>query len=113
MKLYASALTFLVVGLALVAFAVVNAAVLYFAGVPRATLNITAPILGQTMTAKISGVPDPYVLGVNVVRAVLLLAIGLIGAKLIDTGLAELRERRREEALRRYYEEYGYQYQQY
>jgi hypothetical protein len=45
----------------------------------------------------------------------LLLALGLIGGKLIEVGLAEWRERRREEALHKYYEQYqyGYQYQQY
>ncbi|ACB40128.1 hypothetical protein [Pyrobaculum neutrophilum] len=104
------ALALIGAGAALVAFALANALYLYFSAVPKTALNVTAPLIGQV---KISGVPDPYHVGVGVLRGVLLLAIGLIGGKLIDTGLAELRERRREEALRRYYEQYGYQYQQY
>ncbi|RFA95263.1 hypothetical protein [Pyrobaculum aerophilum] len=113
MRPHLAAMAFLAAGIALVIFAVVNALLLYTAGVPKTTLNVTLPVLGQQVTAKISGVPDPYTLGVNAVRGILLLAIGLIGGKLIDTGLAEYRERRKEEAWRRYYEEYGYQYQQY
>ncbi|ABL89039.1 conserved hypothetical protein [Pyrobaculum islandicum DSM 4184] len=104
------AFVFIGVGVALVAFAIANAFLLYFTSVPKTTLNVTAPLIGQV---KISGMPDPYQVGVGVLRGVLLLAIGLIGGKLIDTGLTELREKRREEALRRYYEQYGYQYQQY
>ncbi len=110
MKPYITAVIFLAAGAALVVFAVVNALLLYTAGVPKTALNVTAPILGQL---KIQGVPDPYYLGIGVVRGVMLLVIGLIGAKLMEIGLAEWRERRREEALRRYYEQYGYQYQQY
>ena len=110
MKPYITAVIFLAAGAALVVFAVVNALLLYTAGVPKIALNMTAPILGQL---KIQGVPDPYYLGIGVVRGVMLLVIGLIGAKLMEIGLAEWRERRREEALRRYYEQYGYQYQQY
>ena len=113
MRSHLAAMAFLAAGIALVIFAVVNALLLYTAGVPKTTLDVTLPVLVQQVTAKISGVPDPYTLGVNAVRGILLLAIGLIGGKLIDTGLAEYRERRKEEAWRRYYEEYGYQYQQY
>jgi hypothetical protein len=112
MKPYIAALVLLAVGAVLVAFAVVNALLLYYAGVPKTALNVTAPLVGQL---KIQGVPDPYYVGVGVLRGVLLLALGLIGGKLIEVGLAEWRERRREEALRNYYEQYryGYQYQQY
>ena|GEM_PF-709781 len=113
MKPYITAVIFLAAGATLVVFAVVNALLLYTAGVPKIVLNMTAPILGQQVTLKIQGVPDPYYLGIGVVRGVMLLVIGLIGAKLMEIGLAEWRERRREEALRRYYEQYGYQYQQY
>jgi len=112
-KPYITAVIFLAAGATLVVFAVVNALLLYTAGVPKIVLNMTAPILGQQVTLKIQGVPDPYYLGIGVVRGVMLLVIGLIGAKLMEIGLAEWRERRREEALRRYYEQYGYQYQQY
>jgi hypothetical protein len=111
-KPYVVALILLVIGAVFVAFAVVNALLLYYAGVPKTALNVTAPLVGQL---KIQGVPDPYYVGVGVLRGVLLLALGLIGGKLIEVGLAEWRERRREEALRNYYEQYqyGYQYQQY
>jgi hypothetical protein len=112
-KPYITAVIFLAAGAALVVFAVVNALLLYTAGVPKIALNMTAPILGQQITLKIQGVPDPYYLGIGVVRGVMLLVIGLIGAKLMEIGLAEWRERRRDEALRRYYEQYEYQYQQY
>ena len=107
MKPYVVALILLVIGAVFVAFAVVNALLLYYAGVPKTTL-LVGPF-------KIQGVPDPYYVGVGVLRGVLLLAIGLIGGKLIEVGLAEWRERRREEALRNYCEQhqYGYQYQQY
>ncbi|MCI4447599.1 MAG: hypothetical protein JHC20_06810, partial [Pyrobaculum sp.] len=94
MKPYVTALVLLAVGTLLVAFAVVNALLLYYAGVPKTTLNVTA--------LKIQGVPDPYYVGVGVLRGVLLLALGLIGGKLIEIGLAEWRERSREEALRNY-----------
>jgi hypothetical protein len=106
-KPYVVALILLVIGAVFVAFAVVNALLLYYAGVPR-----TALLVGPL---KIQDVPDPYYVGVGVLRGVLLLALGLIGGKLIEVGLAEWRERRREEALRNYYEQYryGYQYQQY
>ena len=125
MKPFITAVIFLAAGAVLVVFAVVNALLLYTAEVPKTTLNVTAPALGQlkiqgiitlNLTApvlKIQGVPDPYYLGIGVVRGVVLLVIGLIGAKLMEIGLAEWRERRREEAVRRYYEQYGYQYQQY
>jgi len=106
------ALSLVAAGAALVAFAVVNALLLYFAGAPKVSLNITAPLLGQTITAKISGVPDPYAVGTAVARGVILLAIGLIGAKLLEVGLGELRRQREEETRRQYYEQY-YQYQQY
>jgi len=105
------ALSLLIAGAAFVTFAVVNALLLYFAGVPKASLNITAPLLGQTITAKISGVPDPYAVGTAVVRGVILLAIGLIGAKLLEVGLGELRRQREERSQTQYYE--YYQYQQY
>ena len=110
MKPFITAVIFLAAGAVLVAFAVVNALLLYTAGVPKTTLNVTVPVLGQL---KIQDVPDPYYVGVGVVRGVLLLALGLTGGKLIDVGLAEWRERRREEAVRRYYEQYGHQHQQY
>ena len=107
MRPYIAALVLLAVGAVFVAFAVVNALLLYYAEVPKTALNV-GPL-------KIQGVPDPYYVGVGVLRGVLLLALGLIGGKLIEVGLAEWRERRREETLRNYYEQYqyGYQYQQY
>lgn len=107
MRTYVTALVLLAVGSIFVAFAVVNALLLYYAGVPKTTL-LVGPF-------KIQDVPDPYYVGVGVLRGVLLLALGLIGGKLIEVGLAEWRERRREETLRNYYEQYpyGYQYQQY
>lgn len=107
-----SAIALLAVGSVLVAFAVGNAVWLYYGGIPRATLNVTLPILGQTVTAKISGMPDPYATALTAVRALLLLAIGLIGAKLISIGLAEWREEKREKVAQAYTEQY-YGYTQY
>lgn len=95
-------------GAALLVFAVVNAFLLYTAEVPKTSLRASLPLVGS---ANITGVPDPYVLGVNAVRGVILLAIGLIGAKLLEIGLRELRESKKEAALRQYYE--SYQYSQY
>ncbi|AFA38777.1 hypothetical protein Pogu_0750 [Pyrobaculum oguniense TE7] len=95
-------------GAALLAFAVVNAFLLYTAEVPKTTLRASLPLVGS---ANITGVPDPYVLGVNAVRGIILLAIGLIGAKLLEIGLKELRENQRESAWRQYHE--SYQYSQY
>jgi len=126
---YLTALIPLVAGGVLLIFAVVNALFLYFAEVPKTSLEaavslpdrINIPVAGFNLsitlpsqsTLRIQNVPDPYYIGVNVLRAVLLLAIGLIGAKLVEIGLSEWREQKREEALRAYYEQYGYQYQQY
>jgi hypothetical protein len=79
-KPYVVALILLVVGAVFVAFAVVNALLLYYAGVPRTALNVTVPLVGQL---KIQGIPDPYYVGVGVLRGVLLLALGLIGESLL------------------------------
>jgi hypothetical protein len=126
---YLTALIPLVAGGVLLIFAVVNALFLYFAEVPKTSLEAAVPLpdrinipvagfnlsitLPSQPTLRIQNVPDPYYIGVNVLRAVLLLAIGLIGAKLVEIGLSEWREQKREETLRAYYEQYGYQYQQY
>jgi hypothetical protein len=104
MRSYVASLVLLCAGAALVAFAVANALLLYASDVPRAPLNITSP-LGQL---RVQNAPDPYYLGVGILRGVLLLAIGVTGGKLIDSGLAELRERRRERAVSQYYEQYAY-----
>ncbi|MEZ0320014.1 MAG: hypothetical protein ABWK05_08510 [Pyrobaculum sp.] len=110
MRLVDTWLFLVAAGAALVAFSVVNLFLLYAAGVPKTNLNISAPLVG---TVKVSGFPDPYVVGVYVVRGVLLLAIGLVGAKLLEIGLAERREKAKERQRQQYYEQYGYYYQQY
>ena len=110
MRLAETWLFLVAVGAFLVAFAVVNLFLIYTAGVQKTNLNVSAPLVG---TARIAGVPDPYTVGIYAVRGVLLLAIGLIGAKLLEIGLVERREKKKERQWQQYYEQYGYQYQQY
>lgn len=103
MSKYFTPALLIAVGAAFVAFALINGVLLYFQDIPRTTLEINLPVLGQAVTAKISNVPDPYALGTTVARAVVLLALGLVGAKILEVGLAEWRIRRREAQWLEYY----------
>ncbi|MFN3804194.1 MAG: hypothetical protein ACK4SY_03975 [Pyrobaculum sp.] len=97
-------------GVALIAFAVAHAMLLYFAEIPKSSITAVLPILGQQTEVKIKDVPDPYYVGTVLVRAMLLLTIGVIGGKLLDTGITQWRESRREKMWQHYN---AYQQEQY
>jgi hypothetical protein len=56
--------------------------------------------------------PDPRAVAVAAVRALALIVLGLTGGKLLEIGLKERREVKRDRELQRYYQQYYY-YQQY
>ncbi|MGC8582673.1 MAG: hypothetical protein ACP5I3_02495 [Thermoproteus sp.] len=96
------------VGAALVAFAVAAAALLYLQKIPETTITVQTG-LGQL---NLGNMPDPRAVAAAAIRALALIAIGLTGGKLLEIGLKERREARRERELQRYYQQYYY-YQQY
>jgi hypothetical protein len=95
-------------GAALVAFAVVAAALLYLQKIPETTVTIETG-LGQL---RLGNMPDPRAVAVAAVRALALIVLGLTGGKLLEIGLKEKREVKRDRELQRYYQQYYY-YQQY
>ncbi len=92
-------------GAALVAFVVVAGALLYVAKIPTVTLTIQTK-LGPL---QIGDVPDPSAVAAAAVRALALLALGLTGGKLLEVGLKERREAKREAEAASYYQQYVYQ----
>ncbi|MEL9990322.1 MAG: hypothetical protein QXP98_01785 [Thermoproteus sp.] len=96
------AYTALGLGAALVAFVVIAGALLYISKIPTTTLTIDTK-LGPL---QIGDMPDPYAVAVAAVRALVLLALGLTGGKLLEVGLKELREVKRERAVQAYYQQY-------
>lgn len=89
-------------GAALVAFVVVAGALLYLEKIPTTTLTIQTK-LGPL---QLGDMPDPSAVAAAAVRALALLALGLTGGKLLEVGLKERREARRDAEARRYYQQY-------
>lgn len=100
---------FLGAGAALIAFAVAHVMLLYFTDIPKSSITAVLPILGQQTEVEIKDVPDPYYVGAVFVKAMLLLTIGILGGKLLDIGITQWREERREKA----WQSYVYQQEQY
>lgn len=95
-------------GAALVAFVIVAGALLYLEKIPTTTLTIQTK-LGPL---QLGDMPDPSAVAAAAVRALALLALGLTGGKLLEVGLKERREARRDAEARRYYQQYYEVYNQ-
>ncbi|MBP1449045.1 MAG: hypothetical protein JZD41_03375 [Thermoproteus sp.] len=98
----------LAAAVALLAFVVAEALAIFSAQIPKTTITVSTR-LGPL---QIGDMPDPYAVAASAVRALILLALGLTGAKLLEIGLTLRRRMRQEKALQQYYQQY-YQYQQY
>jgi len=103
---YVFAYGLFVVGIALVFFAVANAFLIFSAPMPRTSYDLRVGSPDKPIEISVEGMPDLYYLGHSVIKAVLLLTIGLIGARIFEIGIKQIHELRE----RRKYE-YYYQYQ--
>jgi len=99
---YIAPIVLISVGAFFVGFSLINGLLLYFETIPRTTLDITIPILGQTVTAKINNIPDPYAVGATIARAFVLLALGLVGGRVLEIGIVQLRAVRKEKEIAQY-----------
>ncbi|MBP1448488.1 MAG: hypothetical protein JZD41_00490 [Thermoproteus sp.] len=73
---------------ALLAFVVAEALAIFSAQIPKTTITVSTR-LGPL---QIGDMPDPYAVAASAVRALILLALGLTGAKLLEVGPCALRK---------------------
>lgn len=94
-------------GAALVVFVVLAGALMFMQSIPRSDIVITT----NFGPMKLSNMPDPYAVATAAVRSLILLALGLTGAKLLEVGIDQRRKLKMEAQLEQYYQYYQqYQY---
>ncbi|MFB6490497.1 MAG: hypothetical protein TU35_004465 [Thermoproteus sp. AZ2] len=99
----------LAVAIAILGFVVGEAAQMFAAKIPMVNITISTK-LGPL---ELANMPDPYAVASDAVKALILLALGLTGAKLLEIGVESLRRARQEKAWLEYYQQQYYQQQQY